>query len=94
MQSILTKIKQWLIVLHQWSLKHPTVTRVFHTAWQVAAAFFISGISAIHTAGDARALVMAAIAAGLSAGKNQAWPLVVSWAASEAQHVTIPEGAK
>lgn len=91
-------MKNFIIKLHQWALVHPQLTRAFHTAWQTFLGVFLVGISPIlnditnHHYADAKialiALTGAAMAAALSALKNQVWPTIVAWSASQDSHIT------
>lgn len=86
----MNNIKAFLIKLHQWSLSHSAYVRPLHTAWQVGVAYLLVNASGIHNAHDLKIVAVAALAAGLSAGKSQLWPIVVSWASSTDTHITLP----
>lgn len=83
-------MKKYIIILHQWALAHPVITRLLHATWQTAAAYAIANASGVHNAHDAKLLLTAALAAGFSTAKSQAWPFIVSWSASTQPHITSP----
>lgn len=88
-------MKQFIIYLHQKALSHPTLVKASHTAWQSFLGVFLVGITGVfntHSLSDAKtaliALLGAAVAAGLSAGKSVLWPTVINWAALADPHIT------
>lgn len=94
-------MKNLIIKLHQWALTHPQYVRPFHTFAQSFLGVFLVGISPIlndivnHHYSDAKialyALIVAAVAAGISAAKNQLWPILVGWAAQSDIQISPPE---
>jgi hypothetical protein len=53
-------------------LTNPVISRALHTFWQGALAVLLVGLLGVHTTGDAKLLLIGAVAAGLSAVKTMA----------------------
>jgi hypothetical protein len=66
--------------VNAWLIAHPAADRAFHTAWQVASAYFAAHILAAHSAAEVQLTIAGAVGAGLAAIRTQIVPVLLSLA--------------